>query len=79
MRIGKRLKIWRITHDMKAKDLAALLGCSSAFVSAVECGHKAMPAAWLRKLPTEFQAWYVEDAARRAREEAERALEGLEA
>lgn len=51
---GKRLRIIRIQHDEVLKDTAALLGVSSAFLSAVENGKRTVPAGWCEKIARHY-------------------------
>lgn len=53
-RIGDFLRNLRMSHNQRLKDMAELLGVSSAFLSAVENGKKSMPEPWLKKLTLEY-------------------------
>ena len=48
--IGRFLRKLRIDNGEILKDMAAALGVSSAFLSAVENGKKKMPEGWVKKL-----------------------------
>lgn len=47
---GKALRKIRIEHEMNLGDIGDLLGCSAAFVSAIERGVKAVPPGFLSQL-----------------------------
>jgi len=49
--LGKTIAHWLIDQDMKQKDLALMVGASTAFVSAVMNGKKNMPTKWIGLLP----------------------------
>lgn len=48
--LGRFLRILRIENQQVLKDMADILGVSSAFLSAVENGKKNMPVSWHEKL-----------------------------
>ena len=48
--LGRFLRILRIENQQVLKDMAEVLGVSSAFLSAVENGKKKMPSSWHEKL-----------------------------
>lgn len=48
--LGRFLRILRVENQQVLKDMADILGVSSAFLSAVENGKKNMPASWHEKL-----------------------------
>lgn len=52
--IGKYMRALRLRHSEILKDMAANLGVSSAFLSAVENGKKKFPEGWYEK----FQCLY---------------------
>lgn len=45
--VGRFLRTLRIDHGEILKDMADVLGVSSAFLSAVENGKKKMPEGWI--------------------------------
>ncbi len=47
---GKFCRILRMDRDQLLKDMADLLGVSSAFLSSVENGKKEVPASWFEKI-----------------------------
>jgi transcriptional regulator with XRE-family HTH domain len=47
---GKALRKLRIDHELRLKDMAAAIGVSSAFLSAVETGRKKIPAGFVEKI-----------------------------
>ena len=53
--IGDFLRKLRLTKEQKLKDMAELLGVTSAFLSAVENGKKSMPDSWLRKIKDKYE------------------------
>ena len=44
----------RMGQNQRLKDMAEILGVSSAFLSAVENGKKSMPDFWVKKVQTEY-------------------------
>ncbi len=52
--IGTFLRNLRLNHQQILKDMAKVLGVSSAFLSAVENGKKNMPEAWYSVLKKEY-------------------------
>lgn len=52
--IGEFLRNLRMTRKQRLKDMAEILGVSSAFLSAVENGKKNMPNSWFEKVRTEY-------------------------
>ncbi len=44
----------RMSQNQRLKDMAEILGVSSAFLSAVENGKKSMPDFWVKKVQTEY-------------------------
>lgn len=49
-KLGKALRVYRITHGLVLKDMAEHLGYSSAFLSAVETGRKKIPSDFFQRL-----------------------------
>ncbi|MCQ2082240.1 MAG: helix-turn-helix domain-containing protein [Lachnospiraceae bacterium] len=52
--IGDFLMNLRMGQNQRLKDMAEILGVSSAFLSAVENGKKSMPDFWVKKVQTEY-------------------------
>lgn len=52
--LGDFLRKLRLINNQKLKDMADILGVSSAFLSAVENGKKSMPDLWVRKIREEY-------------------------
>jgi len=52
--IGDFLMNLRMSQNQRLKDMAEILGVSSAFLSAVENGKKSMPDFWVKKVQTEY-------------------------
>lgn len=52
--IGEFLRNLRMTRNQRLKDMAEILGVSSAFLSAVENGKKSMPDSWVGKVKAEY-------------------------
>ena len=52
--IGEFLRKRRLAKEQKLKDMAEILGVTSAFLSAVENGKKNMPDSWVRKIREEY-------------------------
>lgn len=44
----------RMSQNQRLKDMAGILGVSSAFLSAVENGKKSMPDFWVKKIQAEY-------------------------
>lgn len=54
-RLGIFLRKLRIEHNEVLFDMAARLNVSSAFLSAVENGHRSAPLSWIDTLATSYQ------------------------
>ncbi len=52
--IGEFLRKLRLAKEQKLKDMAEILGVTSAFLSAVENGKKNMPDSWVGKVKGEY-------------------------
>lgn len=52
---GKFLRKLRIERDMVLKDMAKILDVSSAYLSSIELGKRAIPSSFLNKLISEFK------------------------
>jgi len=52
---GEYFKILRIKHREVLADAKSFLGVSSAFISAVECGKKQIPADWHEKIVNHYR------------------------
>ena len=52
--IGNFLRRIRMGRNQRLKDMADILGVSSAFLSAVENGTKSMPESWVSKIQREY-------------------------
>lgn len=52
--IGDFLMNLRFSQNQRLKDMAEILGVSSAFLSAVENGKKSMPDIWVKKVQVEY-------------------------
>lgn len=52
--IGEFLRNLRMNQNQRLKDMADILGVSSAFLSAVENGKKSMPDIWIKKIQAEY-------------------------
>ena len=52
--IGEFLRSLRMNQNQRLKDMADILGVSSAFLSAVENGKKSMPDIWIKKIQAEY-------------------------
>lgn len=52
--LGEFLRKLRLTKEQRLKDMAEVLGVTSAFLSAVENGKKNMPDSWLKKIREEY-------------------------
>ena len=52
--IGDFLMNLRMSQNQRLKDMAGILGVSSAFLSAVENGKKSMPDFWVKKIQAEY-------------------------
>jgi transcriptional regulator with XRE-family HTH domain len=50
--VGKRIRVWRVLHDLSQQDLARSAGVSRNFVSAIERGAQGLDAVRLRRLAT---------------------------
>lgn len=53
---GKTARKYRIDHGLKLKDMARMVGASSATLSGVETGKKPLPDAWIPRLPEPLRA-----------------------
>lgn len=53
--LGSFLRQLRIKNQQILKDMAEILGVSSAFLSAVENGKKCMPESWYEKLRNNYE------------------------
>lgn len=51
---GKRLRKLRIDQGELMKDMAARLGVTSSYLSAVEMGKKSVPDAWVKTISEEY-------------------------
>ena len=54
-KFGEYFRILRIKHKEVLSDVKELLGVSSAFISAVECGKKPIPEKWYDILVTHYK------------------------
>ena len=52
--IGEFLRKLRLTKEQRLKDMAEILGVTSAFLSAVENGKKNMPNSWVEIIKDEY-------------------------
>lgn len=52
--IGKELRKLRIEHGVRLKDMADSIGMTSAFLSAIETGKKALPLIYVDKISAYF-------------------------
>ena len=50
--VGKRIRVWRVVHDLSQDDLARSAGVTLNFVSAIERGAQGLDAVRLRRLAT---------------------------
>jgi len=48
--VGKRIRVWRVLHDLSQDDLARSAGVTRNFVSAIERGAQGLDAVRLRRL-----------------------------
>jgi len=80
--LGKLLRQRRFAMNLRLEDVALKMaggeGATTSFLSAVECGHKALPAVHLSGLSealeiplADLQAAYIEDRVNRARKRAQ--------
>lgn len=54
-KFGKELKKIRVEHDEILKDMAAKLGVTAAYLSAVENGNRKVPDTWVGIISNEYQ------------------------
>lgn len=48
--VGKRIRVWRVVHDLSQEELARRAGVTRNFVSAIERGAQGLDAVRLRRL-----------------------------
>lgn len=48
--VGKRIRVWRVVHDLSQDELARRAGVTRNFVSAIERGAQGLDAVRLRRL-----------------------------
>lgn len=53
-KFGEYFRILRIKEHEVLADAKEFLGCSSAFISAVECGKKTIPDSWFEKITKHY-------------------------
>ena len=53
--VGKRIRVWRVLHDLSQDDLARSAGVTRNFVSAIERGAQGLDAVRLRRLAVAMQ------------------------
>ena len=59
-KFGEYFKILRIKNHEVLADVKEFLGCSSAFISSVECGHRTVPVDWYEKIVKHYNLKEVE-------------------
>lgn len=59
-KFGENFKILRIKNKEVLADAKEFLGCSTAFISAVECGKKQVPEDWFEKIVKHYDLSYEE-------------------
>ena len=58
--VGKRIRVWRVLHDLSQDDLARSAGVTRNFVSAIERGAQGLDAVRLRRLAAAMEVGLAE-------------------